>query len=77
MGPSLMTARRQQDLELGRGKKNPDPKEGILFISTLIWIAGILLCFKRRVSRLCLSVSSRWPKPAGFLHTIRCLFPLC
>jgi hypothetical protein len=36
-----------------------------------------LLCFKRRVSRLCLSVSSRWPKPAGFLHTIRCLFPLC
>lgn len=36
MVPSLMTAERQQDLELGEVKKNKktDPKEGILFIST-------------------------------------------
>lgn len=34
MGPSLVTAGRQQDLKLGGKKKTPDAKEGLLFIST-------------------------------------------
>ena len=71
MDPSLVTARRQQDLELGEGKKKKkktqDPKEGILFISTFDLDYRHIALFQR---------TCRWAQPQCLRQVAKTSRPL-
>lgn len=66
VGPSLVTAGRQRDLELG-GKRNLAPKAGILFISTFDLDCGNIALFQRKC---------RWAQPQCLRQVARTSRPL-